>query len=107
MTGAFLYLWRGKGALARSPISYLANLQLGLIFALVFATDFLFGDEKHRVNTGDRIMKFSLSNFLAIASILVWATAWAATEKKADAEMPTSSVSISQAAPSAPAALAR
>jgi hypothetical protein len=33
-------------------------------------------------------MKFSFSNFLAIASILVWATAWAATEKKADAEMP-------------------
>ena len=28
-------------------------------------------------------MKFSFSNLLAIASILVWATAWAATEKKA------------------------
>lgn len=33
-------------------------------------------------------MKLSFSNVLAAASILVWATAWAATEKKADAEMP-------------------
>ncbi len=26
-------------------------------------------------------MKFSFSNFFAIASILIWATAWAATER--------------------------
>jgi len=31
-------------------------------------------------------MKFTFSNLLAIASILIWASAWIATEKKAIAE---------------------
>ncbi|HEY8278112.1 MAG TPA: hypothetical protein VIH99_00725 [Bdellovibrionota bacterium] len=38
-------------------------------------------------------MKFSISNLLAFASILIWATSWAATEKNASsAEHPQASV---------------
>ena len=88
----------------QGPINYLAQWQVGLVLALMFATDFLLVP-KNTALTLELNMKFSLSNLLAIASILVWASAWAATEKKADAEMPASTVSISQAAPSA--ALAR
>lgn len=43
-------------------------------------------------------MKFSFSNLLAIASILVWATAWAATETKADAHQNTASAPIASVA---------
>lgn len=32
--------------------------------------------------------KFSFNHLIAITSILVWATAWIATEKKADAQTP-------------------
>jgi hypothetical protein len=34
-------------------------------------------------------MKFSFSNLLAIASLLVWASAWVATERNAAAETPS------------------
>lgn len=35
-------------------------------------------------------MKFSFNNLIAIASLLVWAGAWVATETQASAEVPSS-----------------